>query len=246
MEQMITDNPAARTLRVLKEIDEMHGTNDAKKAWGQALGVDSTDEGTLLIRLGQFIAMPAEAVELMNQKFPALKSQATTWHHKLMSALTRQSLSSQISTFTTNYSGSANNFLEVMDQMLALSSPPQLDQSVIADFQNTLEDLINDVKSRDLELKVKEYLVKSLRRIVSSLDDYYFSGVVPVMESIEIVAGHMFTDSQFKESLPSDLGNKLFSVLGAVADGISIATGAPPSLWNQLGQSIQALLPQGN
>jgi len=246
MEQMTTDNPAARTLRILKVIDATHGNTDAKKAWGEALGVDSSDEGALLIKLGQFIAMPAEAAALMNEKFPALQPQTTVWHRQLTSALTRQSLSGDIASFISNYSGASNNFLEVMDQMLGLSLPPQLDKSAVADFQATLEDLINDVKSTDIDPKVQEYLVKSLRRIIAALDEYYFRGVVPVIESIEIVAGHVFTDSHFKEALGSDLGNKLFAVLGAVADGVAIATGAPPSLWSQLGQTLQGLLPQDN
>lgn len=246
MEPMTTDNPAARTLRVLRLIEAMNPLIDAKKAWGEALGVDSSEEGDLLVKLGQFMGVPAEAVVLMNEKFPALKPQTTTWHRQLSSAFAKQALTSQISTFTTHYSGTANNFLEVMDQMLAISSPPQLDHEAIADFQGCLEDLIGDVKSRDIEPKVRDYLILSLRRIISALDDYYIRGVVPVMESIEIVAGHVFTDSNFKESLNSDFGNKVFAVLGAVADGLAIATGAPPSLWNQLSQTIQGFLPQPN
>lgn len=244
MEQMTTDNPAARTLRVLKAIDKMPSATEAKKAWGEALGVDSNDEGALLIRLGQFMSIPGEAAELMNEKFPVLKPQTTAWYRQLTSALRIQSLGGQITSFTSKYSGDSNNFLEVMDQMLALSSPPQLDKSAIADFQTSLEELINDIRNRDIEPKVEEYLVKSLRKIIKALDEYYFRGVVPVMESIEIVAGHLFTDSHFKESIDTGLGNKLFSLLGAVADGVSIAAGTPPSLWGQLGQTL-GLLPQG-
>lgn len=245
-EQVTTDNPAARALRVLKAIDAMNSTTDAKKAWREALGIQGNDEAELLIKLGQFIAIPAEAVELMNQKFPKLKPQTLSWHLRFINALSNQILNSHISTFTSHYNGSANHFLEVMDQMLAMHSAPELDSSAIHDFQQSLEDLIKDVASRDIELKVKEYLIKSLRKVIVALDEYYLRGVVPVIESIEIIAGHVFTDSHFKENLGSDLGNKVFSVLGAVADGVSIVSGAPPTLWSQLGQTLQGLLPQGN
>jgi hypothetical protein len=243
-EQMTTDNPAARAFRVLKAIEAMPNTTETKKAWREALGIKGNDEGPLLIGLGQFIAVTTEAVELMNDRYPPLKSQTTTWHRTFTKAMQEQVLTSHISTFTSRYSSASNDFLQVMNQMLAIDSPPEIDGLVILDFQQAISNLIKEVISSDVEIKVKEYLVKSLRKVESALDNYRFTGVVPVLESIEIVAGHMFTDSNFKKSLDADLGYKVFSTLGAVADGVSIATGAPPSLWAQLGEGLKGLLPQ--
>lgn len=241
---MDTDNPAARALRVLSQIEQLPSNMAAKDAWSRVLGVAKDDESNLLIKLGQFMQVPSEATELMNEKFPRLESQTNHWHARLYSAMTRQSLSSEISTFTRYYPSDANDFLKVMDQMLAISASPELDIEIVAEFKSSIEELIEKVLKSNTERKVQEYLVKSLRKVIAALEDYQLTGMVPVLESIEIIAGHVFTDSQFKSAMSSELGNNIFSVIGAIADSISIATGAPPTLWTQIGQTITGLIGQ--
>lgn len=241
---MDTDNPAARALRVLLQIEDLPSTMAAKEAWGRVLGVAKNDESHLLIKLGQFMQVPSEAAELMNEKFPRLERQTKNWHARLYTAMTKQSLSSEISTFTRYYPSDANDFLKVMDQMLAISAHAEIDIEIVSEFKSSIEDLITKVLQSNAEQKVQEYLVKSLRKVIVALENYQLTGMVPVLESIEIIAGHVFTDSEFKSAMSSELGNNIFSVIGAIADSISIATGAPPTLWTQIGQTITGLIGQ--
>ncbi|MNJ59593.1 hypothetical protein D3C77_552870 [compost metagenome] len=128
--------------------------------------------------------------------------------------------------------------------MIRISAPQEIDTSLIVEFRESISNLIKETLESQLEPKAKNYLVKALRKILAALDDYRLTGVVPVIESIELVAGHMFTDSQFKNSMSSDFGNKVFSVIGAMADSIAIATGAPATMWKEIGCTLKGLIEQ--
>ncbi|WP_070095963.1 hypothetical protein [Pseudomonas sp. NBRC 111139] len=241
---MTNDNPASRLLAILESIHDTPPNTPCKNAWCSALGIDDGNDSDLMIRLSQLMGTSVEAVLLMNERFPALKPQTSQWHVHLVTALTSQQLGSNINTFVNGYPRKHNDFLKVMDQMIGISAPTEIDTSLINEFRASISKLINETLESDLEDKVKNYLAKALRKILSALDDYRLTGIIPVVESIELVAGHMFTDSKFRASMNSEFGNKLFSVIGAIADSIAIATGAPTTLWKEIGNTLMGLIEQ--
>lgn len=235
---MKTDNPAARVLKVLRKIEAIPASLPCKGAWSSALGTPDGDDSALLIKLGLFMAIPAEAVKIMNEKFPALQSQTDAWHDRFMLGMVNQNLSALLSTFKSHYSAGHNDFLEVMNHMIGTACYDEVPEEKISESREKLSELIESVLNSDLEDKVKIYVVKSIRRIISALEDYELTGSIPVIESIEIMAGHVFTNEQFRTSMNSDIGNKIFGVIGAIADAMAIASGAPPTLWQQIGSSF--------
>ncbi|MCK9814422.1 hypothetical protein M1B35_09830 [Pseudomonas sp. MAFF 302046] len=235
---MKTDNPAARTLKVLRKLQETPMAASCKDSWCAALGIPTGNDSNLLMKLGAFMANPTEAVRIMNEKFPALRSQTDAWHLKFMSGITCQQLNAQLATFSASYRPVNNDFLEVMNHMIGTACYDVIPEQKISDSRAMLSELIDSVLSSNLEEKVKNYVVKSIRRIISALEDYEITGSIPVIESIEIMAGHVFTNEQFRISMNSDIGNKIFGVIGAIADAMAIAAGVPPTLWKQIGSSF--------
>lgn len=241
---MTNDNPAARLLSILESIHDTPPNTPCKNAWCSALGINDRNDSDLMVGLSQLMGTSVEAVLLMNERFPALKPQTSQWHIHLVMALTSQQLASNIHTFINGYPRTNNDFLKVMDQMIGISAPTEIDLSIVNEFREGISSLINETLESQLEPKAKNYLVKALRRILAALDNYRLTGVVPVIESIELVAGHMFTDSQFKTSMSSDFGNRVFSVIGAMADSIAIATGAPATMWKEIGSTLKGFIEQ--
>ncbi|MNM73894.1 hypothetical protein D3C76_359440 [compost metagenome] len=243
---MTYDNPASRILAILGSIHGTQANTPCKNAWCSALGIEAGDDAKLVMKLSQLMGISLDAVLLMNERFPALKDQTSQWHINFVTALTSQQLNSNIQTFINGYSRKHSDFLRVMEQMIGISAPAEIDTSLIGEFRNSISNLIDETLASQLEPKAKNYLVKALRRILAALEDYQITGVVPVIESIELVAGHMFTDSHFKNSMSTDFGNKVFSVIGAIADSIAIATGAPATMWKELGSTLSGLIGQSS
>lgn len=235
---MKTDNPATRILKVLRAIENCQSATLCKKAWSAALGVEDGNDSLLLIKIGTFMSAPIDAVTIMNNKFPTLASQTNAWHKKFTTAMIHQNLSAPISTFTDIYKDSCNDYLEVMSQMIGTASYEEVPEEEVLEARSTLANLIEEILKSDLEEKVKNYLVKSIRRIITALEDYELNGTIPVIESIEIMAGHVFTNEQFRTSMNSDIGNKIFGIIGAIADAMAIVSGVPPTLWKQIGSSF--------
>ncbi len=239
---MKTENAALRTLRVIEKIQKISYDSKCRNAWSEVLGVARGNESELLIKLGSFMSTPAEAVSIMNERFPPLKPQTDNWYLKFSNAMIKQDLNGLINTFQSQYTRDDNAFLIVMEQMISTSSFDEVDAEKIADAKSVLTNLLEEVIQSELEEKIKRYIVKSIRKIITALDDYQIDGSVPVLESIDSMMGHSFTDRNFRESLRSPIGSKIFEVVGAVADIMSIATGAPPVPWKQIGESLVAKL----
>ncbi len=190
------------------------------------------------------MTVPMEAALIMNQQYPALKNQTDAWLKKITKAFTDINLNSTIYSFQSSYSISDSDFLKVMSEMIKIKSHEELSQAQISDAKENLINLTDEIIKSDLEDKLKNYLIKSIRRIITALEDYQLNGTVPIIESIEIMMGHTFTDKNYRSSLNTPIGEKIFSVVGAVANIVTIAAGFPSTDWVQIGQALTKKIPQ--
>lgn len=240
---MKMENPAVRLQRVLAKIHSTRNDTPCKSAWHAAFDIANDEDGYLLQKLGEFMMMPMEAAQTMNSQFPALKEQTDAWLQQISYAFKTQNLSGHIHSFQANYTAKEGKFLDVMSEMIKIKSFDELDESLIASAKEKLQELANEVLDSKLEQKLKEYIIKAIRRIIVALEEYQLMGSVPVVESIELMMGRSFTDENFRASLATPIGAKIFNVVGAVANMVTIATGMPATDWNKISETIAAKLP---
>lgn len=239
---MKTENPATRTLRVIDTILKTPHDTPGRTAWANALGADKKNDALLHIKLGTFMSSPAEAVRIMNESFPGLNAQTSEWYIKFTEAMSTTDFNNIIGFFHSKYTVQHNKFLLVMSHMIETSSYKEANQEEVTKAKAILLDLLEDIIASNLESKVKNYIIKSLRKIITSLEDYQLNGCVPVIESIELMMGRSFTDSDFRDTLKTPIGAKIFSVLGDVANIMTVSSGMPEIPWAQIGQSVMAKL----
>lgn len=241
---MPSENTAARLNSILQVIVSAKNSSSSRHVWADALKVDIDDQAKLMIGIGDTIKTASEVAELMNEKFPAIKSQTDQWLASINTAFFSQVISAHIETFKQHYPVQASYYLQMAADLLEPLSARPLNSEQLQQFKDALYQVKEDVLSSELEPKVIEYLVKALQKILTALDQYIISGSVPVVDSIELLVGHAFVDTDYGNALQTSVGQKVMNVVGLIANAMAITAGVSPDALPALGQQVVAMITQ--
>jgi Mor family transcriptional regulator len=235
---MQNGNPAARLLDVLLEAQDIDRSITTRIAWAQIL--DTGNNPPLLYeRLSKVMTLSEEAYSLVIELFPRQARAAAAWKNALDAAFNAQNLSGQFETFFGKISTTTIDHLTAAADLLDTKTPDKLTTSKISEFISSLNELVEEVLSGDFEGKVKEYLARSIRKIVIALEEYRLGGTIPVTDSIEALLGHSFFDRDYGTALhETDTGSKILNTLGGLADAITVATPLAPYLLSETAKKM--------
>ncbi|MCR8932777.1 MULTISPECIES: hypothetical protein [unclassified Pseudomonas] len=227
---MENGNPAARLLDVLIEAQGLSRTITARQAWSKIL-----DSGTSMAlmheRLAKVMNLSEEAFLLVNELFPRQARASQTWKTALDTGFLHQEMNGQFETFIAHLSPTAIDHLTSAADLLEFKTPNKLADTQIQNFIKTLNELIEEVLSGELEQKVREYLARSLRKVIIALEEYRLGGEIPITSSIDALLGHSAFDSEYRSAISeTTIGSKILNVLGGISDAVTVATPVVPLL----------------
>ncbi|TFH81817.1 hypothetical protein [Pseudomonas kribbensis] len=236
---MQNGNPAARLLDLLLEAQAIDRSVTTRIAWAQILNTGN-NAPLLYERLSKVMTLSDEAYSLVIELFPRQERAAAYWKSSVDTAFTVQNLNGQFDSFMVKISNTTIDYLTAAADLLDTKRPEKLSTNEISDFISALNELIEEVISGDFEAKVKEYVTRSIRKIVIALDEYRLGGTIPVTDSIEKMLGHSFFDSDYRSALyETDTGSRILNTLGGLADAITVATPIAPYL---LSETVKKML----
>ncbi|RYU42110.1 hypothetical protein ERW49_18185 [Aliivibrio finisterrensis] len=228
---MITDNAAARLLKILEEGKALNPNTNAKTAWMRLFNLKEDDinyESILMSKLGQVMLLPHETITLISQYYP---TQAPALRHTLMqiqTAFVSQNLKETWNSFIQHIDTHCISTLSMTTALLDNSLETKLINSDELDsFKSTIRELIDDTIKSDLTPEFKKFMTHYLRKILNAINDYLISGAMPILDAVESTLGHAVLDPKFKdELLDNETGLKIRSMLGDLANVVTIATAA--------------------
>lgn len=221
---MQNGNPAARLLDVIAEAMETTASASTRNAWSLILNTGG-NQALMYERLGKLMQLSEETSFLMNELFPRQKRATESWKTTFDLAFLNISMDSQFVNFQNAITDTAIDHLTSAVDLLASKNKPELSADDIDAFVDTLNSLIYEALNSDFEPKVKECIVRSLRKIVVSLEEYRLTGSILVVDSIEQMLGHGSFDKEYLASLKdTDLGKKILGALGDLANVVTVAT----------------------
>lgn len=232
-------NPAYRLLTILEEGKSISAQTECSTAWAQILktGAQSPD---LFIRLGKTMELPSLIIQALQDTYPDEPDTWTHWNSQIKNAFLAQQLQGQWASFINQIDSHSINYLRMHAKLLQVHSktkPVDVDilKQTRTDLNKCLSQLLED---NDVNLDVKRYLARNLRKLIAAIDEYNITGTSGIFDSIEIVMGHQVFDPKYKKFLrESNLGEEISTIIGTVADAMTIVLGLP-----QLSSSINALL----
>ncbi|MGY2277458.1 hypothetical protein ACW9H0_07470 [Pseudomonas monsensis] len=227
---MENGNPAARLLDILIEAQGIVRTTSTRKAWAQILRAGDSAALTHE-RLSKVMNLSEETFSLVNELFPRQARGSLAWKTSLDNGFINQEMNGPFESFIAHITPTAIDHLTSAADLLDFKAPNKLTDAQIQDFINSLNELIAEVLSGELEAKVTEYLVRSLRRIVVALEEYRLGGEIPVTSSIDALIGHSAFDSGYRAAISeTTIGSKILNTLGGIADAVTVATPVVPLL----------------
>lgn len=239
---MHTDNPARRLLKILENGKKHSTATSCSKVWCELLRVDGSDRALLMSRLGKVMELPAQIIEKIRENYPNQGSSHQHWSNKVNTAFMQQNLNGKWEGFISHIDNHTISYLKIAVDLLDMKDMTEImEDDELADIRNKVDDLLQEAIDAEIDPGFKKYIVRYLRKIIASIDEYHISGAVPIAESIECTIGHVHLDENYRKNiLGSELGRKLIGILHTVASVVTLAIGLPQ--FPQLPEAFQSLL----
>jgi len=247
---IIIENPAARLLEILEKGQSIKKETGCYIAWIQILELRKDDQILLMSRLAKVMNLPNQIVELLNllNASEKVKKANQHWINKVNQGFINQVLSSKWETFINQIDMHTFDSLVMTSEFLATKSTiqednPQKLSEVRLSFQSLLDSILSNEK---LDKDIKLYLIRTLQRIIVSIDEYFISGYIPIVDAIETAIGHLAVDSKTEEKkvyqafYETGVIKELFTALNIISAMVTLETGMP-QITNDFFQSLPLL-----
>jgi hypothetical protein len=231
------DNPAVRLLAIINEGKGHSVEANCRKVWEKILRVENNNP-LLMSRFGNVMELPEAAINAIRDNYP---NQGNTWSHwesQVNGAFMSQDLNGQWQSFIGRIDGHTITYLTVAADLLhAKSNTKAILGDEVSALRDSLNEILSTVISGDLPEDVKKFVVRNIRKILLSIDEYSITGALPILDAVESTLGHAHIDKQYWSFLrDTELGKRLLDTLRAMANVVTIAVGLP-----QLSQALMLL-----
>ncbi|ELK2038029.1 hypothetical protein RUX70_004110 [Vibrio vulnificus] len=229
---MTNDNPAARLLAILNEGKKINSQTAAKSTWKEILKVPNPNspqsEAVLMAKLGQFMVLPYETKQLVEQYYPAQSNDINHAVTQIQHALTHQNLSDKWQTFIGKIDSHTMSTLSMTSALLDHSLNTKLiEDDKLDELKEKISSLLNEVMDTDLPAEFKKFITHYLRKIRNAIEDYFVSGAIPILDALEATLGHAVLDPEFRDNLvKTPAGNKIRDTLSDLANVVAVAAAA--------------------
>ena len=228
---MTNDNPAARLLNILEEGKKIDIGAGTKGAWMKVLAVKSTgfeSESLLMAKLGQFMLLPHETQALMSQHFPTQSKDMSHCISCIQTGISKQNLSGNWASFISHIDAHTISTLSMSSALLDMKLETKLITTEELDsLKQKVSAILDELIKTDLPSEFKKFMTHYLNKILSSINDYFISGALPILTSLEATLGHAVIDPEFRKTLKdSPIGEKIRGTLGDIANVVTIAAAA--------------------
>lgn len=234
------DNPAGRLHAILTELIAFPDQSQARDAWGKVFRLPKGELGHVLAeKVARTMLLPYEAVAMVNEDHPELHDVSPSWVSRVVSGLISHNVHGSMETLKRHITPEVLVDLRMTAVMLQKGSRRKLlSDSDLEQIRASISGLLAEVLDSNVDERVKAYVVRSLRKILTAVEEYQLTGGTALLENVEQMLGHAGVDAEYQSFLfDSNLGKRVLDTLGAAGNLMTVAVGLP-----QLAMSVQALL----
>ena len=231
-------NPAFRLLSILESGRANEPNLTCRTIWASILKT-TENSPELLIRLGKTMELPSLIVQAIQDTYPDEPNTWSHWNSQVSDAFMQQQLHGPWSSFIGHIDNHSYTYLRIHAKLLQVQSKTSpLNSEILEETRSTLNECLTNLLKADVDQEVKSHLARNLRKLIAAIDEYHITGTTGIFDSIEIAMGHQVFDPNYKAFIrESDLGQKISTIVGTIADAMSIAMRLP-----QIGNAINSLI----
>jgi hypothetical protein len=222
------DNSAKRLLALLNSGRSIQQTRICRDVWHELLDT-GRDEAQLMTRLGKVMALPGEVVAAMSKYYPHQSSVWSHWFAQVNHAFINQQLSGQWASFITAIDVHSFNYLSMTADMLAnRETVKTIDPNKLTELRDQLAEFVSEILKSDIDVGVKDTLARHVQRLIVALDEYRFTGTMPILDAVDAAIGHVMRDLQYSSTLKSsEFGARFINLLSVASSMVTVVQGYP-------------------
>lgn len=225
---MLTDNPAARLHKIIKTGSDVDLNAKCRDVWYMLLNCNG-DPALLMSRLGKVMELPAQIIAIVKEHFPDQIDTCNHWSSQLHNAFLNQTLNGQWQSFRQQIDSHTLMYLQLTSSLIQTKcSGSGFSIDSVADIRKNMIELCEEVLNAELDESVKEYVVRSIRKILIALEEHQLTGVTPILDAIDSMIGHAVPDKVYRNFMTDhELGKRLFDYISVMANLVTLAVGIP-------------------
>lgn len=225
---MELNNPIERLIAFLKSAKKISINTVSSKAWDELLNTEG-DIPLRMERIAKFHRLIEEVcVELSNLDNYEDVTQPIIKNLRRLHEV--NSLSSTWGNFINVIKDTTITSLQIFVKFIEDKYISDYDFERLISIKKELNTILEEtLESQDVEPELKKFLVRSLRNIINSVEEYHITGITPVSDALNVSFGRYLTDEQYRILLnENSLGKKISSVFAELANITTVLTGTTP------------------
>ncbi|MGL4766824.1 MAG: hypothetical protein ACRCV6_01880 [Formosimonas sp.] len=220
------DNPASRLLLILEEGKKKNVHQACLTVWQELLHTEG-DLSLTLSRLGKCMNLPEQIIQTLLDLYPNHSNVWSHWESKITNAFEGQAINGQWNSFIQHIDANSLIMLKMTETIIESKLKTKfIDLENISDIRASLDNLLNEVVDSDVSDGLKIFIVRKIRELITCIDEYKLTGLMPVLDAVDSAIGHAVTNSEYNEFLKKQpLGEKLKTILGDITNVVTTASG---------------------
>lgn len=227
---ILNGNPAQRLYDILDQLHKSPTNIQCRRVWAEVFEVSSHLE--IHEKLGSFIRLAIEAHDSICKEFPSQKTAADIWLKEIETAFSSHSMNTEFLHFRGHLTVTSLHLLGAAAELLNERDPAVLTTIFIDETIEECSAIIEALNESDIDLHVKQYLLKSLTSLIYNLRNYKIGGPLPIMNAADQLAGHMLFDQGYREAiLKTPIGERISTVMQNIANVVTVFGPVAPLLY---------------
>lgn len=234
---MELNNPIERLIALFKRAAIINQNTVASTAWDELLNT----EGNIPLRIERIAKFHRLIEEVCDElsKLDSYEDVTRSVIENLRSLHQFNNLSLPWGNFINVIKDTTITSLEIFVRFIRDRYISDYDLEKLISIKKELSIILEQaLDSQDIEPELKIFLMRSLRNIITSIEEYHITGILPVSDALNTSLGRLLIDEQYRELLNGNtLGKKLSAAFAELANITTVLTSTAPLI----GVSIKLL-----
>lgn len=170
--------------------------------------------------------LPGIISDEMNEHFPDERETVAYWRGQVNKAFKELNLNNTWNHFISGIDQHSMSYLRQTAKLLQVYTKfKPVAGSDLNTLREKVDTLIVEFRESDLDDDLKLSVLKYLNQLLSSIDEYFITGVTPILDAVNASYGRAFTDASYRDLITghTTLGDRLRAVLDDAATVTTIA-----------------------
>ncbi|WP_201551777.1 hypothetical protein [Psychrobacter fjordensis] len=225
---MELNNPIERLIVFLKNAKKISINTSSVKAWDELLDTEG-DIPLRMERIAKFHRLIEEVcLELSNLENYEDVTQPIIKNLKILHEV--NNLNSTWGSIVNVIKDTTITGLEIFVKFVGDRYTSDYDLEKLFSIKKELSAILEQtLESQEIEPELKKFLIRSLRNIITSIEEYHIAGILPVSDALNTSLGRLLTDEQYRELLNQNtLGKKISLIFAELANITTVLTSTAP------------------